>query len=53
MDAPPRSVVAEGHGALGRSSEAASDPGWWIDAAGFVVVRVPESSGSAVVTLAR
>jgi hypothetical protein len=53
MDAPPWSVVAEGHGALGRSSEAASDPGWWIDAAGFVVVRVPESSGSAVVTLAR
>jgi alpha-glucosidase (family GH31 glycosyl hydrolase) len=52
MDAP-QSVVAEGHGALARSSEEASGPGWWIDAAGFVVVRVPESSDSAVVMLAR
>jgi len=52
MDAP-QSVGAEGHGALARSGEEASAPGWWIDAAGFVVVSVPESSGGAVVILTR
>jgi len=49
----PRSVTAEGHGALARSGEEASGPGWWINASGLVVVRVPEGSGDAVVILTR
>src|SRR5262244_89249 len=49
----PRSVVADGHGALPRSGREAGGAGWWIDAAGSVVVRVPEGSGGAVVMLGR
>jgi alpha-glucosidase len=45
----PRSVTAEGHGALPRRSGPGEDgPGWWGDGPGFIAIRLPSGSPIAV-----